>query len=314
MAHFSSILIFALLCPWLSAAESKASGTCSEDDDKTSLMQVKQTVTKGRDRVPPTEHEEAVIDANNIEDGSIADAYDNNLHKEKDAITSKVDPELDFEVKVRNERRQNLKSMKNRIHREKKEYDDAVDTDRQEVEAEARHRHEVEENVKEEVKDAAAKADAYGWKSRVERDAAVAGRLAGAREGYRAAERRIAAEHDAHEMNVENRKLAAEVKAAEERRADHRRAMDETSKHLEDEEDDLVDHARDAKEAGEMRAQVHTIEAKEGIHGPDDMTYHDMQRKANRALRESERSVSADRERIDEATHAAWPKGDWPDP
>lgn len=208
-----------LSCPSLALTAHCTTGSCLNNHDEVSFVQVKQAVTVKRKKkaapAQPSVVDEAV---NSLDGGTVIDAYENNRERVKPLLPESTHDELASEQLVYENRRINRQQAENKVAADRRALGEAIEMDKADVRAVADHRQAIENAVGANIQEAKANALANAITEKQVRDADIAGRLQGAREGEDEASREV---RNANE-EWENRQKAQKVEAAKEAEEEHR--------------------------------------------------------------------------------------------
>jgi hypothetical protein len=171
--------------------------TCEEPSDKTSLVQVKQLVQPGKERIPnvalgdptPVTNYDAISASTpaGIEAGKVMDAFGENSGKIRDEIEAKAADAIDFTSQERATRKLNRENAQDAMRQVAQDAAQSIQADRQAVAEVAAQRAVAVKRATDRVKAAKEKKQAYNIKRLQAEHAAILGRTVGTREGADAA-------------------------------------------------------------------------------------------------------------------------------
>lgn len=291
-----TFFLVALVCPVAVAADCSDEGKCN---DETSLVQVKQVVKHGTERIPDpfadleepipgldgfgpltglpglaesTAMDEGVAHAepsSRFDAGSVEKAFKETMVRSSHSLEKHTSDDINFHESVRASRDISHDKAAERVRKAKRELKEAVIADREAVHKVARERKHVVEDAIDRVKDSKAIAESHRIKKEQARAAAKLGEHIGEVEGKAASKRAWDYYHDKVREDEAAEHAAKEARRKREHEEDVKAAINRKTKRIEEHNEDWADHVEDRITAAKARSAAMAGMAEERIEGPE---------------------------------------------
>jgi hypothetical protein len=315
MARANTFVLLALLCTSASAVECQG-GSCTVEQDETSLVQKNLKVQSGSERIPGLAgaSDAAIVAATpvGIEYPAVTDSFQHGKLNIKDRIEATAADRIEFTNSQRLERKADHEQADAAVTADKQSVQDEIAADNAAVAETERIRKERLDHAAQLVKNAKDNAEALEIKAKQAEAAAALGRKVGQIQGSDAANEAWK-DYKSDIASEKKQSALAKARAAAQAKEDAiRQAAGAKTAALAKADQDRVKKADADARAAVAKAAADSAVKRTSIGGAEGLKNRMTEEKADWAVTHYQRMADAAQARIDAAAAGEYPDGDWP--